>query len=82
MAFSSDLHRLESIKHIEGDETFSVMQDFAYYQGFRGDNMEAKNMSSGAYLFRPINNQRISVTSDPPALEAYTGKDFCHNTQL
>jgi lysosomal alpha-mannosidase len=74
VSFSADLHRLESIKHMEDDQTFSLTQDFVYYEGYRGDNMEAKNMSSGAYLFRPINNQKISVTSDPPVLETYTGE--------
>lgn len=32
-----------------------VRQNFFIYEGFRGNNREFKNRSSGAYIFRPIN---------------------------
>jgi lysosomal alpha-mannosidase len=34
----------------------SVDQSFYYYEGSAGDNEEAKNRSSGAYIFRPASD--------------------------
>lgn len=41
----------------------NVRQNFYLYQGFIGNNEEFKNRSSGAYIFRPSNNEAIAIAS-------------------
>ncbi|XP_037711114.1 lysosomal alpha-mannosidase [Drosophila subpulchrella] len=46
----------------------TIQQSFGVYKGFRGNNDEAKNRSSGAYVFRPdgdievLNNNKVELT--------------------
>jgi len=46
----------------------TIQQSFGIYKGFRGNNDEAKNRSSGAYVFRPdgdievLNNNKVELT--------------------
>ncbi|XP_055550779.1 lysosomal alpha-mannosidase-like [Wyeomyia smithii] len=52
-------------------ESHWLHQDFLYYEGALGDNREAKNRSSGAYILRP-NGTEKHVT-DSVRLEVYMG---------
>ncbi|KAI8041890.1 hypothetical protein M5D96_003185, partial [Drosophila gunungcola] len=46
-------------------------QSFGIYKGFRGNNGEAKNRSSGAYVFRP--NGGIEILSNKADISFYNG---------
>nr|CAD7429116.1 unnamed protein product [Timema monikensis] len=39
-----------------------VQQEFLYYEGVQGNNAEVLNRSSGAYIFRPISSEPISIS--------------------
>uniref|UniRef100_A0A1A9ZH71 Alpha-mannosidase n=1 Tax=Glossina pallidipes TaxID=7398 RepID=A0A1A9ZH71_GLOPL len=41
-----------------------ISQDFLYYEGAVGNNMEFRNRSSGAYIFRPKNDSMKIITTD------------------
>ncbi|KAH8328536.1 hypothetical protein KR067_010551 [Drosophila pandora] len=51
--------------------TENIQQSFGIYKGFRGNNGEAQNRSSGAYIFRPDGN--IEILSDKVELSVYDG---------
>jgi lysosomal alpha-mannosidase len=60
---------------METNRTYEVTQDFFYYEAVEGDNNEAKNRSSGAYIFRPLNHQKNPIYDvDSVTFEAYEGK--------
>ncbi|XP_053696668.1 lysosomal alpha-mannosidase-like [Sabethes cyaneus] len=44
-------------------ESHWLQQDFFYYEGAVGDNREAKNRSSGAYIFRPNGTEKQVTNS-------------------
>jgi len=69
------------VKNIEQDITHTINQNFYYYEGVEGNNEEPKNRSSGAYIFRPVNQQRIDISASAPELEAYTGIQFLKKIQ-
>ncbi|XP_068150813.1 lysosomal alpha-mannosidase-like [Drosophila tropicalis] len=52
--------------------TENIEQTFGIYKGFRGDNQETKNRSSGAYAFRPDGD--IKELSDKIDLTVYNGE--------
>lgn len=47
-------------------------QNFFYYRGAVGDNEEAKNRSSGAYIFRP-NGTTAYVINKKPSVQILKG---------
>lgn len=51
--------------------TKNLQQSFGIYKGFRGNNAEAKNRSSGAYIFRPDGD--IEILNDKVKLTFYNG---------
>ncbi|XP_067620208.1 lysosomal alpha-mannosidase [Eurosta solidaginis] len=52
--------------------TRSISQEFLYYEAASGDNREFRNRSSGAYIFRPINEQVRSI-AHRPKIKVYRG---------
>lgn len=42
----------------------NVQQDFYWYQGASGNNREAMNRSSGAYIFRPNGTNTYRISKD------------------
>ncbi|XP_017076117.2 LOW QUALITY PROTEIN: lysosomal alpha-mannosidase [Drosophila eugracilis] len=51
--------------------TENVQQSFGIYKGYRGNNGESNNRSSGAYIFRP--DGEIQVLDDKIQLSFYNG---------
>ncbi|KAH8389461.1 hypothetical protein KR200_005988, partial [Drosophila serrata] len=49
----------------------NIQQHFGVYKGFQGTNSEAKNRSSGAYIFRPDGD--IEILNDKVLLNFYNG---------
>ncbi|XP_036321214.1 lysosomal alpha-mannosidase isoform X2 [Rhagoletis pomonella] len=49
-----------------------VNQEFVYYEAAIGNNREFRNRSSGAYIFRPANDQVRSISLQPK-LKIYRG---------
>ncbi|XP_065339498.1 lysosomal alpha-mannosidase-like [Cloeon dipterum] len=74
VTFDADLKRLSSVRDIAADKTYAVSQDFQYYEAVEGDNLGADRRASGAYIFRPVNNQKIPVSGSPPIIETYSGE--------
>ncbi|XP_059478736.1 lysosomal alpha-mannosidase-like [Neocloeon triangulifer] len=73
VTFNPETHKLESVKDIQKDKTYSLSHDFQYYEGVEGDNSVASARASGAYIFRPVNHQKKPITNNPPATETYKG---------
>lgn len=38
-------------------QTVEITQEFLYYNGWNGDNNGDENRASGAYIFRPLENE-------------------------
>ncbi|XP_030079136.1 lysosomal alpha-mannosidase isoform X2 [Drosophila hydei] len=53
--------------------TRMISQEFLYYEAATGNNAEFLNRSSGAYIFRPDNNQ-IRFATDEVTIEVYKGQ--------
>lgn len=49
-----------------------ISQEFLYYEGATGNNAEFLNRSSGAYIFRPKDNN-IRFATDHVTIEVYKG---------
>lgn len=45
------------------DVGIKVRQNFYLYEGFKGNNNEFKNRSSGAYIFRPTSTKALDIVS-------------------
>lgn len=56
---------------INGTE-IALNQNFYFYKGWRGNNAEAFNRSSGAYIFRP-NGSDATVVSETATVKVYKG---------
>lgn len=54
------------------DSKISIKSSFYYYNGENGNNMIAKNRSSGAYIFRPKEKEAIPVKMEEQ-MKQYTG---------
>ncbi|KAH8306687.1 hypothetical protein KR044_006530 [Drosophila immigrans] len=54
------------------DTTRMISQEFLYYEGEIGDNKEFLNRSSGAYIFRPKDNQ-LHFATDHVFIDVYKG---------
>ncbi|KAF5279394.1 hypothetical protein FQA39_LY05504 [Lamprigera yunnana] len=55
---------------------FPLVQELMYYVGAQGNNMEFKNRSSGAYIFRPDpsgSGAESFILDTPPKLAVYKG---------
>jgi len=59
-----------------------IKQEFRWYEGFNGNNYEAKNRSSGAYIFRPVgdSNANAIYNDNSPAIVTaiHTGQILNH----
>ncbi|XP_044269680.1 lysosomal alpha-mannosidase-like [Tribolium madens] len=53
-------------------QTVEITQQFFYYNGFNGDNNGDENRASGAYIFRPKENE-ATVVSDSVSVTSTTG---------
>lgn len=51
--------------------TENIQQTFGIYKGYRGNNGESKNRSSGAYVFRPYGD--IEIVNNKVELSFYNG---------
>uniref|UniRef100_A0A1A9W6T1 Alpha-mannosidase n=1 Tax=Glossina brevipalpis TaxID=37001 RepID=A0A1A9W6T1_9MUSC len=49
-----------------------ISQDFLYYEGAVGNNLEFQNRSSGAYIFRPLNST-IKIVTTKVDITVYRG---------
>ena len=58
--FDASTGDLKSISMADG-KLFNVKQSYLYYKGMAGNNMEANDRASGAYIFRPNGTQPIPV---------------------
>ncbi|KAI2807423.1 carbohydrate binding [Blomia tropicalis] len=57
-----DIDEHGKIKQISFDDrTFTLENDFFYYEGHTGNNKFSENRSSGAYIFRPKTDKPIRV---------------------
>ena len=54
--YSHDEKSLKSFVNTQG-VVFNFTQEFMYYIGHRGDNSEFEYRASGAYIFRPLNQE-------------------------
>ncbi|EFA08767.1 lysosomal alpha-mannosidase [Tribolium castaneum] len=52
--------------------TLEITQQFFYYKGFNGDNKGDENRASGAYIFRPKENE-ATVVSDSVTVTSISG---------
>lgn len=57
------------------NKKFAVSQDILYYEGAQGDNGAFERRASGAYIFRPQNDEAITI-SDSVTITTYKGKIF------
>lgn len=53
-------------------KTTLLSQDILYYEGATGNNLEFRNRSSGAYIFRPFENKVTAITTQAK-LTVYVG---------
>lgn len=61
------------VQWIEKNGTrYPLHQNFFYYEAMKGYNFNADNRASGAYIFRPTNNQP-TVISEKINLTIYRG---------
>ena len=58
--FSSESNSLRSFTDLKGN-TFNFSQDYFYYIAHRGNNSEFEFRASGAYIFRPENQDPIQL---------------------
>lgn len=54
------------------EKNMRLIQSFHYYEGMEGNNMEFKNRSSGAYIFRP-RNMFVKNFVTPNTFKVYKG---------
>lgn len=50
-----------------------INQEFLYYEAAIGNNREFRNRSSGAYIFRPKEDQKVRTVSVQPKMTVYRG---------
>lgn len=56
-----------------GGKTQAVQQEFLWYGGKKGSNMNAEDRASGAYIFRPDGEEALKIPSEGIATTVYTG---------
>jgi hypothetical protein len=58
---------------VQNGEEIPLGQNFYYYEGFNGDNEEFEHRSSGAYIFRPTEQEPKQVAASAETT-VYKGK--------
>ena len=58
VAFSVDKSSVSIVKSREGNETL-LSHEMAFYKGYPGNNIGASERASGAYIFRPLEQEAV-----------------------
>lgn len=75
LTLSLDLNGVVS-KMKYGSDEVSLTQNFYYYEGVEGNNREAANRSSGAYIFRPVADLKHNIGTTPTKVQIIEGNLF------